>query len=151
MSRQTNGLNNLPKFQNPPLPPEKCVDYYQVDESSYYFGNLQQIKNALELNIDIQHIIEGIDESIELGYDLFDGTLYEFMYNPCYHESVSRTVSIHLTRKGAEEAMEDHKTLVKAEFDDIYYNPEYPVDFVVENMKWDDDKFWSINETKIEK
>lgn len=36
-------------------------------------------------------------------------TVYQFLYNPCIHESGSVTVSLHLTKKGAWGAMKSHK------------------------------------------
>lgn len=34
---------------------------------------------------------------------------YQFLYNPCIHESGSITISIHLTKKGAWDALKAHK------------------------------------------
>lgn len=124
---------------------------YCQQEYPGWFTDLNQLKEYIRVLSDDKYLKDSLQKTIDKGYYLFDGTLYEFMYNPCYHESVSRTVSIHLTREGAEEAMQIHKDAIKAEFDDMYYNPEHPVDFVVEDMKWDDNIFWSIKETRIEK
>ena len=60
--------------------------------------------------------------------------LYQFVYNPMIHESVSYTVSIHRTRIGAEISMEFHKAETLKEYektqkerkesgDDFEYSP----------------------------
>jgi hypothetical protein len=45
-------------------------------------------------NIDIENLI-----------------LYQFVYNPCIWESAPKTISIHLTKEGAEKAKKEHKIL----------------------------------------
>lgn len=74
--------------------------------------------------------------------------IYEALYCCDIHDSSYATLSIHRTRKGAERAIENHKAAKKAEFDDLYYNPEYPVNMIVE-MKYDDNQAWTIRETEL--
>ncbi len=126
---------------------EKCVNYYQVDET--WFTNLQQIEYCLRSDSKYDWIIEQIQNTLDHGYNLFDGTLYEFLYNPMIYESSSQTVSIHRTQEGAKKAMQEHKDLVKAEFDNQWNNPDDPIEMIVD-MKWDDDQSWSVRKVKIE-
>lgn len=46
--------------------------------------------------------------------------IYAFQYCPCINESGYLTVSLHLTKKGAEIAMEIHKGNKKKAFDKLY-------------------------------
>ena len=84
------------------------------------------------------------------GGPSFDNQIiYEAMYNPCIYESSYMILSLHKTRKGAEIAIQNHKNEVKKEFDDMYNDPEYPCDFIVD-MQWDDNQSWMIQETILE-
>lgn len=47
-------------------------------------------------------------EPIEKGAP-FAAVLYAAMHNPCIHESADATLSIHLTKEGAESALNEHK------------------------------------------
>jgi hypothetical protein len=70
--------------------------------------------------------------------------LYQALYNPMIHESASYTLSIHKTRKGAEMAIEFHKNEIKKEELQLYD----PND-VIGEYKWDDCKWWGINEIEL--
>ncbi len=51
--------------------------------------------------------------------------LYEALYNDCVHESAYATISIHLTKREAEEAIEKHKVdVAKSHFDGRLRNYE---------------------------
>ena len=145
-----NTLNNLPELQHSPKPPVKVEArmYCQRIEPGW-FTNLNQLKEYLRVLSTDDNLKETIQATIDKGYSLFDGTLYEFLYNPMIYESSSQTVSIHKTEEGARKAMEDHKAQVKAEFDDLYHNPEDPADMIVD-MKWDDYQFWYIQEIEVQ-
>lgn len=46
--------------------------------------------------------------------------VYQFLYCPCIWESAFGTISLHRTKKGAQEAMKAHKAEKRAEFDELY-------------------------------
>lgn len=48
--------------------------------------------------------------------------LWAFYYNPMIYESVAQIISYHKTKKGATEAMRNHKAEEKKEFDRMYKN-----------------------------
>ena len=70
--------------------------------------------------------------------------VYEFLYNPCTCESVSQTVSIHKTQRGAEMAMEFHRNEVLKEWmrecSEYPSAKEYPFGF---------HKDWSVRKSKL--
>ena len=70
--------------------------------------------------------------------------VYEFLYNPSTSESVSKTMSIHRTQKGAEMAMEFHRKRV---YDDwLQECEEYPH---AENYPFGFDQDWGVVETEL--
>ena len=69
--------------------------------------------------------------------------VYGFLYNSMTEESASRTMSIHKTRKGAEMAMEFHKSERKKEWDiDHKREPNIYTEFGY--FEW-----WGIEEMEI--
>lgn len=48
--------------------------------------------------------------------------LWAFYYNPCHWESASYIESYHRTKKGALQAMREHKAKEKQDFDRMYKN-----------------------------
>jgi len=126
---------------------QSVADYCQVHE--VWFSSLEQIKEYLRCTSSDRYLKDALQTTIDKGYHLTDGNLWEFIYNPERHESCPITLSIHRTKEGAEEAMQAHKDKVKEEFDDMYHNPDYPVDMVV-NMEWDDNQYWDVKPIKIE-
>lgn len=173
VERQT--INNLPKFLNPPPPPKSkiyddqelavnigkyivscdpavegadhSVEYCQVGET--WFENIYQLREYINYTSEDRYLKDALQTTIDKGYHLNDGNLWEFIYNPCRYESAPMTLSIHRAKEGAEAAMQAHKDQVKAEFNDMYHNSEYPVDMVVD-MEWDDNQYWDIKPIKIE-
>ncbi len=151
MKKQTNSLNNLPKFQNPPQPPSPTVVarmYCQVEET--WFSDINQIKNYIDYFYpNDKYLKDTLRTTIQKGYNISNNALWKFIYNPDKYDSVPLTVSIHKTKEGAEKAMQIHKEQIKAEFDNTYNNLNHQIKLVVE-MKWDDDQYWDIQEIKIE-
>lgn len=117
-----------------------------------------QHKTQEEIQADWDEVIEstkGMDwmkgystDNIVVDSQFDAQIIYEALYCCDIHDSSYATLSTHRTRKGAEEAIEKHKQKIKAEFDDIYHNPEYPVNMIVE-MKYDDNQAWTIRETEL--
>jgi hypothetical protein len=75
--------------------------------------------------------------------------VYEFIYNPFYHESVAGTISVHVTRKGAEIALAWHQHEAYLEYlQKIKELKENKIS--IDNMKFGDSEYWGIRETKLE-
>lgn len=75
--------------------------------------------------------------------------VYEFIYNPFYHESVAGTMSIHYTRKGAEIALLWHQHEAYLEY--LQTIKELKEDGIsTVDMKFGDSEYWDIRETQIE-
>ena len=76
--------------------------------------------------------------------------VYEFLYNSSCCESAAATMSIHKSKKGAERAMEEHKTKIKKEWledvnnADVDNSPKY-----WRNYKWDFDQWWGVRECEL--
>lgn len=68
--------------------------------------------------------------------------VFEFCYNDCIYESAARTVSIHLSKKGAWDAMKKHK--LEAHYEWLRFGRDYRNSF-----KYDFAKAWFINQTEI--
>lgn len=68
--------------------------------------------------------------------------VYEALHNSNTEESSPYTISIHLSKEGAEKAVEKNKAAEKASFDEIYPNGN-------EHYKWNAWQWWGINETEI--
>lgn len=68
--------------------------------------------------------------------------VYEALHNPMVYESTPYTISIHLSKEGAEKAISDSKVKIKKEFDELW-DGEKPCG------KWDDHQYWSITETEV--
>lgn len=69
-------------------------------------------------------------------------TLFEFLYNENCHESAARTVSIHKTIRGAEMAMEFHKSEIKKiHFEMMGDDYEFPFDY---------NQWWGVKEVSVE-
>ena len=70
--------------------------------------------------------------------------VYEFLYNSDCCESAASTISIHVSRKGAEMALEFHKNEIIKEWEDEDLSEDdrlrYPYDF---------DQYWGIIETEL--
>jgi len=96
-------------------------------------------------------IIMNIDDAEKLYNEHFANlskqqiypTIYEFLYNPSYCESVAQTISIHKTRKGAEMAMEFHKSEIRQEYYNLYDNKS-DISF-----NWDTNQWWKIRKSKL--
>ena len=102
--------------------------------------------------LDIDYVIKGypcevVDQMIN-ELPSVSQTIYEALYCCDINDSSYATLSLHKTYQGAERAIENHKATKKAEFDDLYHNPEHPVDFVVQ-MGYDDNQSWTIRETEL--
>ena len=76
--------------------------------------------------------------------DVNTEVVYEFLYNPSTCESVSHTVSIHRTKKGAEMAMEFHKNEIKKKFEN-----EEITELTIVDFPWHFDQWWGILETQL--
>ena len=74
--------------------------------------------------------------------------IYEFLYNENLHESGYETLSIHKTRRGAEEAMELHKFEVKNKWEELRTSDLEDPDYW-EEFKWDFNQGWQIRESII--
>ena len=75
--------------------------------------------------------------------------VYEFLYNSDCCESASATISIHKTKKGAEMAMEFHKSEKQREWDEMRKldeenDPEY-----WEEFQWDFNQWWGVRECEL--
>lgn len=77
--------------------------------------------------------------------------IYEALYCCCIHESSYATISLHKTRKGAEEAIKNHKDEKKRKFDEIYQRAIRlgKNDIILNSMKFGQHKDWTIGETKL--
>lgn len=69
--------------------------------------------------------------------------IYEFVYNPCIHESAPVTISVHRTKEGALKAMRKHKNAERRKFNEIYAvkNPN--------KTKFGQQQHWSIFESVL--
>jgi len=75
-------------------------------------------------------------------------TVYEFLYNSCIHESAAATMSIHRTQKGAEMAMEFHKSEAKKEWDE--YNKQCKeAGLSTFEFKFGTHEWWGVRPIKI--
>lgn len=74
--------------------------------------------------------------------------VYSASYSPMVKEYNYITLSIHKTKEGALKAIETHKLSIKQEFDNIYNNPEHPVEFFVD-IQWDDYQDWMVDEFEL--
>lgn len=86
----------------------------------------------------------GINEDlngIEVG-----SILYEFLYCPSIHESAYGTVSLHLTKEGAEDALRRHKEIKKKEFDKMFP----PDSEEAEHMNFGEFEEWIVNDVKVQ-
>lgn len=120
----------------------------------------EEIQDEWNSSIDTDSVGCSVEEYIDASawdtsfifsgpsFDTASQIIYEALHNPEIHDSGYSTISLHKTREGAEQAIINHKIRVKKEFDDLYNNPEYPVDMVVK-MKWDDNQNWYIRETEL--
>jgi hypothetical protein len=76
----------------------------------------------------------------------FTRTVYVFLYNDSCCESAAYTISVHRTRKGAEKAMEFHKSEMKKawEEDEKLWKENDPN--YVNEFAWNYDKAWFVKE-----
>lgn len=77
--------------------------------------------------------------------ELKDLKLYAFRYNPCTWESSTTTISIHLTKEGAQRVMRNHKAKERRKWKKMFPTPEAQKEF-----PFGADEFWSIYQIKIE-
>jgi len=78
--------------------------------------------------------------------------VYEFLYNSDCCESAPATISIHITRKSAEMAMEFHKNEVKTawEKEDLADSERDLISIVKRtSYPFDYDQSWNVRETKL--
>jgi hypothetical protein len=69
--------------------------------------------------------------------------VFEALYNPMTEESSYGTISIHLSREGAERAIAEHKEKKKKEWESFYLDKdEEPYSFGT----FED---WSVNEVEV--
>jgi hypothetical protein len=121
---------------------------------------------ALELNnIDsiegLQNYVEDCINDFEIGISTKEETIsyfkdytffllqkssvkkvFEFLYNPCVEESAAKTVSIHLSKKGAQKAIKDHKCRLKEFYEACDFEDEF-------SSSWDDNQWWGVRETEL--
>lgn len=71
-------------------------------------------------------------------------TVFEFIYTDCIHESAMRTISIHETSKGANEALRKHKDKKKKEWEEMYPSKKVKKMFPFGEME-----HWDVVETKV--
>lgn len=76
--------------------------------------------------------------------EIKDNTIYAFNYNECIYESMLGTISLHYSKEGAEQAMNEHKEKAKKEFDELYSDDENNFGFVFGNME-----YWCVSPVKI--
>jgi len=69
--------------------------------------------------------------------------VYEFWFNPCIYESSPGCVSLHHTKKGAEQAMDSHKQQRRKEFEKLFKDEE-DIDWTYDSMCE-----WGISERYI--
>ncbi len=67
--------------------------------------------------------------------------VYEFLYNPCIHESTSCTMSIHRTKKGAYKAL---RKFLLEKYDEWYNSADR------KHSKWTSYESWGVCEIKLE-
>lgn len=74
--------------------------------------------------------------------------VYEALYCPCIYESSYGTLSIHITKDGAEAAIQKHKDQIKTEHDDSNTDLEK---MGLEKLvhAWDAHQKWSVRETEL--
>jgi hypothetical protein len=68
--------------------------------------------------------------------------VYLAKYNDCIFESSSATLSVHLSREGAEKAIQEHK-------DEAYKEWEEMDDDYKEDCTFDWDKWWGVDEVDV--
>ena len=68
--------------------------------------------------------------------------VYLALYNDCIFESSSRTLSVHLSKEGAEKTAQEHKDEVKKEFDKK--DDDYK-----EDCSFDWGKSWGVREVEV--
>jgi hypothetical protein len=68
--------------------------------------------------------------------------VYLAKYNDCTFESTSRTLSVHLSREGAEKAVQQHKDEVYKEWDKLDDDDK-------EDFSFDWDKSWGVSEVDV--
>lgn len=79
--------------------------------------------------------------------------IYQASYCPCIHESVYGTMSLHLSREGAEKAIAEHKEKIKKEHDEmVARNKEEFTDCAFDDdmWKWDAHQDWHIYEIEVQ-
>ena len=82
--------------------------------------------------------------------------VYGFAHNPCLWESASRIISLHRSRKGAEDALIYHKDEVYQEYLEMldYQLEEYvernDYSSVYSFSDWVNDQAWLVEEMEIE-
>ena len=72
--------------------------------------------------------------------------VYEALYNPDVNESVSATISVHKTRKGAEMAVEFHKNEMRKEYEKMTDGAEGEM---VGCLHYDDGVSWGVMKTRL--
>lgn len=78
--------------------------------------------------------------------------LYKALYCGCVHESSYDTISVHLTKEGAEKAIQEHRLNLKNRFINIYGDDKYMImegDPAQGYVMWDEYEDWSIEEIKL--
>ena len=75
--------------------------------------------------------------------------VFEFAYSECIHESGCVTQSIHKTRKGAEMALDYHKSEELKQFNECKSDPENAI--IMDGMEFGEHEAWIVRETELKK
>lgn len=99
---------------------------------------LRLLNTCSQFNPEIHDYLADCDE-------FYSGSLWEFCYSDCIHESSLMTMSLHRTKRGAEMAMEFHKEQERKEFMETYQGKEVSTF----GIKFGHSQAWVVNEIKV--
>jgi len=77
------------------------------------------LANPIAKNIFFKKI-QSDEKNLTISKNNNQMKVFAFLYNDCIYESAEATVSLHLTRKGAQSALRKHKAKKKKEWKEIY-------------------------------
>lgn len=69
------------------------------------------------------------------------------LHNPMIEESVAYTISLHMTKEGAEKAIEKNKLEVKKEHNEVYSKFDEDEESI---PKWDSFHWWGVEKKEVE-
>jgi hypothetical protein len=125
----------------------KAKLFYEEKQREHY----EKFGCFFDTNCKMGEIIEEFHKR-----ELNELVLYKFLYNCSVCESAASTMSSHLTEEGAKQALKTHKNKLRREWIDRNKEIREDVDLTEEqkeyyiDKKFGDDKWWGIEEVKIQ-